>query len=222
MSDESHLGDDALRETVKLGVGAAFLSLVTWATLARKRIAECFTRGRRQRDALIAATNQALEKVAEATIKNTAELKGIRGELEDIGKTQRSISIEMRVFSTMAMIAFRESDVARWVTDKHGMCIEVNNKAVELFRLTREQMMGRGWTQRIRTDQIEVVSEAFDRAYRSNGHIHYKSTYTLDYDDGTCMTVVAEQSDVVRDEQGIYQMSGTIMPLVATAGRKAA
>jgi PAS domain S-box-containing protein len=113
----------------------------------------------------------------------------------------------------MAMIAFRESNTARWVTDKHGMCVDVNDRAIELFQLPRDKMLGRGWTQRIRTSQIPEVSAAFDNAYNSNGHIHYKARYVLDYDDGSSVTVVAEQSDIVRDDEGIYQMSGTVIPL---------
>ena len=213
MSDESHLGNDATREAVKLSVGAVFLALATWASIARKRISNYFTRNQRKSNELMAMLTDAFNKSTEASEKNTKELKGIRLELGDIGKTHRAMNIEVRVFSTMAMIAFRESDVARWVTDKHGMCIEVNERCAELFQLTPDQMRGRGWTQRIRTNQIEDVSEAFDRAYKSNGHIHYKSTYTLDYPDGTCLTVVAEQSDIVRDGDGIYQMSGTIIPI---------
>jgi PAS domain S-box-containing protein len=213
MSDENHIGNAAVREGVAYGVGLLLSGLVAWLAVARKRITNYLTRNQRKSNELMAMMTDAFNKSTEASERNTTELKGIRMELGDIGKTHRTMSIEMRVFSTMAMIAFRESDVARWVTDKHGMCIEVNAKCSELFRLTPEQMRGRGWTRRIRINQIEDVSEAFDRAYKSNGHIHYKSTYTLDYDDGTCLTVVAEQSDIVRDGDGIYQMSGTIIPI---------
>lgn len=206
MPNSHNVIDTITQESTKVIAGVSIASLLAVLVRTRKGIYEYFTRNRRKSDELIIGLTIAFTE-------NTKELKGIRTELGDIGKTQRNISIEMRVFSTMAMIAFRESQVARWVTDKHGMCIEVNEKCIELFRLPREKMLGRGWTQRIRTNQSEDVGLAFDRAYRSNGHIHYKSTYTLDYEDGTCLTVVAEQSDIVRDGDGIYQMSGTIIPI---------
>lgn len=213
MPDNHHILDTVAQESTKIIAGVSIASLLAALVRMRKAIHNYFTRNRRRNEELVAQMQEAFENLTVAFNKNTAQLEKIGTGVVELGKIQKDISIEMRVFSTMAMIAFRESEVARWVTDKHGMCIEVNEKCIELFRLPRERMMGRGWTQRIRTNQIEGVSEAFDRAYRSNGHIHYKSTYTLDYDDGTCLTVIAEQSDIVRDGEGIYQMSGTIIPI---------
>ena len=221
MSDENHIASAASDEVTR-GIVAAALSAAIAAVIAwRKSLWAWFTRHRRKTDGMMETLLLAFQRLTESFDKNTAELRGIRAELGDIGKTQRHINIEMRVFSAMAMIAFRESDTARWVTDKHGMCVDVNESAIELFQLPRDKMLGRGWTQRIRTSQIPEVSAAFDKAYKSNGHIHYKAKYVLDYDDGTSLTVVAEQSDIVRDDEGIYQMSGTIIPLPSHSDRAA-
>lgn len=222
MSDENHIASAASDEVTR-GIVAAALSTVIAAVIAwRKNLWAWWTRHRRKTDAMMETLLLAFNRLTESFDKNTAELRGIRAELGDIGRTQRHINIEMRVFSAMAMIAFRESDTARWVTDKHGMCVDVNEKAIALFQLPREKMLGRGWTQRIRTSQIPEVSAAFDKAYRSNGHIHYKASYILDYDDGTSLTVVAEQSDIVQDDEGIYQMSGTVIPLPSHSKLRAA
>lgn len=222
MSDENHIASAASDEVTR-GIVAAALSTVIAAGIAwRKNLWAWLTRHRRKTDGMMETLLLAFNRLTESFDKNTAELRGIRAELGDIGRTQRHINIEMRVFSAMAMIAFRESDTARWVTDKHGMCVDVNDSAIALFQLPREKMLGRGWTQRIRTSQIPEVSAAFDKAYRSNGHIHYKASYILDYDDGTSMTVVAEQSDIVRDDEGIYQMSGTVIPLPTHSKLRAA
>ena len=222
MSDENHIAsaasDEVTRGIVAAALSAVIAAVITW----RKNLWAWLTRHRRKTDGMMETLLLAFNRLTESFDKNTDELRGIRSELGDIGKTQRHINIEMRVFSAMAMIAFRESSTARWVTDKHGMCVDVNERAIELFQLPRDKMMGRGWTQRIRTSQIPDVSAAFDKAYASAGHIHYKDSYILDYDDGTSLTVVAEQSAIVRDDEGIYQMSGTIIPLPSHNGLRAA
>lgn len=192
MSDESNLGNDALREGVKLGVGAAFLALATWAGIARKRISAWWYR-----------STVAIETLTRETRRQTDQITHIAAAMDKAVALAISADRKGSVADVRTRILMRESSVPRWECDEHGHCVEVNDALCAMFGRPRDLMLGTRWTQAIAPGMAPQVMAAFHAAYAGVNDYEYAQSYSITHNNGAeLVNIIASSEEVLRDEHG--------------------
>jgi PAS domain S-box-containing protein len=192
MSDESHLGNDAMRETVKLGVGALFLALATWAGIARKRISAWWYR-----------STVAIETLTQETKRQTDQITHIAAAMDKAVALAVSADRKGSVADIRTRILMRESSVPRWECDENGHCVEVNDALCSMFGRPRDLMLGTRWTQAIAPGLAPQVMAAFHAAYAGVNDYEYVQPYAITRNNGAeLVNIIASSEEVLRDDHG--------------------
>ena len=192
MADQSHLGDDATREAVKLSVGALFLALATWATMARKSISKWWNR-----------STVAIEALTHETKRQTDQITHIASAMDKAVVLAVSADRKASVSDIRTRILMRESPVPRWECDEGGRCVEVNEALCSMFGRSRDMMLGTRWTQAIAPGFAPQVMAAFQAAYAGANDYEYVQPYAITRDGRSeLVNIIASSEEVLRDEHG--------------------
>ena len=192
MADQSHLGNDALREAVKLTVGALFLALATWAGLARKSISKWWNR-----------STVAIEALTHETKRQTDQITHIAAAMDKAVVMAVSADRKSNMSDIRTRILMRESPVPRWECDEHGHCVEVNDELCTMFGRPRDMMLGTRWTQAIAPGLAPQVMAAFQAAYAGVNDYEYVQPYAITRNNGEeLVNIIASSEEVLRDEHG--------------------
>lgn len=192
MSDESHIGSDAMHETVKLIVGAVFLALATWAGVARKRIAAWWYR-----------STVAIEALTKETKLQTDQITHIAAAMDRAVALAVSANMKGSISDIRTRILMRESPVPRWECDEMGHCVEVNDALCSMFGRPRDLMLGTRWTQAIAPGMAPQVMAAFRAAYEGVNDYEYTQPYAITRNNGAeLVNIIASSEEVLRDEHG--------------------
>jgi len=175
MSDESHLSNDATREAVKLSVGAVFLALVTWAGIARKRIAKRWNAGKIERAESVAAMQSIADSLK--TLANDFREKSAKDDqiIETIRDGFRALLDSHRVNARMAELALESSPTPMWRCNSHGEAEWVNLACAAYFGMPAADMLGNGWQAKIHPEHREKVRRALERT------VMHKEPYNVEY-----------------------------------------
>jgi len=192
MADQSHLGDDATREAVKLGVGALFLALATWATMARKSISAWWHR-----------STVAIEALTHETKRQTDQITHIAAAMDKAVALAVSAERKSSVSDIRTRILMQESPVPRWECDEDGRCVEVNEALCSMFGRPRDLMLGTRWTQAIAPGFAPQVMAAFHAAYAGANDYEYVQPYAITRNNSSeLINIIASSEEVLRDEHG--------------------
>jgi PAS domain S-box-containing protein len=192
MADQSHLGDDATREAVKLSVGALFLALATWAGLARKSISKWWNR-----------STVAIEALTHETKRQTDQITHIAAAMDKAVALAVSADRKSSVSDIRTRILMQESPVPRWECDEGGRCVEVNEALCSMFGRSRDMMLGTRWTQAIAPGFAPQVMAAFQAAYAGANDYEYVQPYAITRDGRSeLVNIIASSEEVLRDEHG--------------------
>jgi len=192
MADQSHLGDDATREAVKLGVGALFLALATWATMARKSISAWWHR-----------STVAIEALTHETKRQTDQITHIAAAMDKAVALAVSADRKSSVSDIRTRILMQESPVPRWECDEDGRCVEVNEALCSMFGRPRDLMLGTRWTQAIAPGFAPQVMAAFHAAYAGANDYEYVQPYAITRNNSSeLINIIASSEEVLRDEHG--------------------
>lgn len=192
MADQSHLGDDATREAVKLGVGALFLALATWATMARKSISAWWHR-----------STVAIEALTHETKRQTDQITHIAAAMDKAVALAVSADRKSSVSDIRTRILMQESPVPRWECDEDGRCVEVNEALCSMFGRPRDLMLGTRWTQAIAPGFAPQVMAAFHAAYAGANDYEYVQPYAITRNNSLeLINIIASSEEVLRDEHG--------------------
>jgi len=192
MADQSHLGDDATREAVKLGVGALFLALATWATMARKSISRWWHR-----------STVAIEALTHETKRQTDQITHIAAAMDKAVALAVSADRKSSVSDIRTKLLMQESPVPRWECDEDGRCVEVNEALCSMFGRPRDLMLGTRWTQAIAPGFAPQVMAAFHAAYAGANDYEYVQPYAIARNNSSeLINIIASSEEVLRDEHG--------------------
>jgi PAS domain S-box-containing protein len=192
MSDESHLGDDATREAVKLGVGALFLALAAWVGLARKSISAWWHR-----------STIAIETLTQETKRQTDQITHIAAAMDRAVVLSVSADRKSSVSDIRTKLLMQESPVPRWECDEDGRCVEVNDALCSMFGRPRDLMLGKRWTQAIAPGFAPQVMAAFHAAYAGANDYEYVQPYAITRNNSSeLVNIIASSEEVLRDEHG--------------------
>ena len=192
MADQSHLGDDATREAVKLSVGALFLALATWATMARKSILAWWHR-----------STVAIEALTHETKRQTDQITHIAAAMDKAVALAVSADRKSSVSDIRTKLLMQESPVPRWECDEAGHCVEVNDALCTMFGRPRDMMLGTRWTQSIVPGLAPQVMAAFQAAYAGVNDYEYVQPYAITRNNGAeLVNIIASSEEVLRDESG--------------------
>jgi PAS domain-containing protein len=158
-------------------------------------------------DALFALVQHSTKSYDE----NTAEIRGIRAELQAINVNFRATHEQSLIAAEIARIALNEDRIARWECDAKGNCVNMNRAGLVLFNLTHEEAMGIGWTRRIYDDkQRREVMQEFRAAYADPDNTIYSRTYAIK-PHNALVNVVAKAVSVLKNADGhVLRMFGTV------------
>jgi PAS domain S-box-containing protein len=192
MADQSHLGDDATREAVKLGVGALFLALATWVGLARKSISAWWHR-----------STIAIETLTQETKRQTDQITHIAAAMDRAVVLSVSADRKSSVSDIRTRLLMQESPVPRWECDEDGRCVEVNEALCSMFGRPRDLMLGKRWTQAIAPGFAPQVMAAFHAAYAGANDYEYVQPYAITRNNSAeLVNIIASSEEVLRDEHG--------------------
>ena len=192
MADQSHLGDDATREAVKLSVGALFLALATWATMARKSISRWWHR-----------STVAIEALTHETKRQTDQITHIAAAMDKAVALAVSADRKSSVSDIRTRLLMQESLVPRWECDEDGRCVEVNDALCSMFGRSRDMMLGTRWTQAIAPGFAPQVMAAFQAAYAGANDYEYVQPYAITRNNSSeLINIIASSEEVLRDEHG--------------------
>jgi len=192
MADQSHLGDDATREAVKLGVGALFLALATWVGLARKSISAWWHR-----------STIAIETLTQETKRQTDQRPQIAAAMDRAVVLSVSADRKSSVSDIRTRLLMQESPVPRWECDEDGRCVEVNDALCSMFGRPRDLMLGTRWTQAIAPGFAPQVMAAFHAAYAGANDYEYVQPYAITRNNSSeLINIIASSEEVLRDEHG--------------------
>jgi PAS domain S-box-containing protein len=192
MADQSHLGDDATREAVKLGVGALFLALATWVGLARKSISAWWHR-----------STIAIETLTQETKRQTDQITHIAAAMDRAVVLSVSADRKSSVSDIRTKLLMQESLVPRWECDEDGRCVEVNDALCSMFGRPRDLMLGTRWTQAIAPGFAPQVMAAFHAAYAGANDYEYVQPYAITRNNSSeLINIIASSEEVLRDEHG--------------------
>tara|TARA_R110000868_G_scaffold45398_1_gene150632 strand:+ start:128 stop:766 length:639 start_codon:yes stop_codon:yes gene_type:complete len=192
MADQSHLGDDATREAVKLSVGALFLALATWAGLARKSISAWWNR-----------STVAIEALTHETKRQTDQITHIAAAMDKAVVLAVSADRKSSVSDIRTRILMQESPVPRWECDEGGRCVEVNEALCSMFGRSRDMMLGTRWTQAIAPGFAPQVMAAFQAAYAGANDYEYVQPYAITRNGrAELINIIASSEEVLRDKHG--------------------
>jgi PAS domain S-box-containing protein len=192
MADQSHLGDDATREAVKLSVGALFLALATWVGLARKSISAWWHR-----------STIAIETLTQETKRQTDQITHIAAAMDRAVVLSVSADRKSSVSDIRTKLLMQESPVPRWECDEDGRCVEVNEALCSMFGRPRDMMLGTRWTQAIAPGFAPQVMAAFHAAYAGANDYEYVQPYAITRNNSSeLINIIASSEEVLRDEHG--------------------
>jgi PAS domain S-box-containing protein len=91
-------------------------------------------------------------------------LTTLKGLVTDV----KTIKKEVQVLQMMQESTFDMSTTALFICDEKGMCIEVNDALLTIFKTTADQMYGYGWLTFIHEKDIDRVKATWEMAVTSN------------------------------------------------------
>lgn len=121
-----------------------------------------------------------------AAIKGAIKLYSVkRAQINELLELPAKLKTEISTIITrlngleqMGAITRSALDVASWECDPSGYCVEASPALCEIFGLTREEMLGRGWLEAIeRSNEREAAWNEWARSVSS--HIPYRHDYNI-------------------------------------------
>ena len=91
-------------------------------------------------------------------------LNTLKGLVTDV----KSIKKDVQILQMMQESTFDMSTTALFICDEKGMCIEVNDALLTIFKTSSDQMYGYGWLTFIHEKDIDRVKSTWEMAVTSN------------------------------------------------------
>ena len=91
-------------------------------------------------------------------------LNTLKGLVTDV----KSIKKDVQILQMMQESTFDMSTTALFICDEKGMCIEVNDALLTIFKTSADQMYGYGWLTFIHEKDIDRVKATWEMAVTSN------------------------------------------------------
>jgi PAS domain S-box-containing protein len=216
MPDQSHISDDATREAVKLGVGAVFLALATWAGIARKRILKWCNAGKIERAESVAAMRSIADSLQ--TLATDFREKSAKDDqiITTIRDGFRALLDGHRVNARMAELALESSPTAMWRCNPQGEAEWVNLACANYFGLPVRDMLGSGWQARVHPDHRGKVREALDRTIMY--HEPYNVGYAVRTGTGWKNSFASGKPILSEDGKTLLGILGIVEPVDVTTG----
>lgn len=88
--------------------------------------------------------------------------------LKDLVFDVKSIKKDIQILQMMQESTFDMSGTALFICDDKGLCIEVNDALLTIFKTTADEMYGYGWLTFIHKNDIDRVKKTWEMAVNSN------------------------------------------------------
>ena len=113
----------------------------------------------------------------------------------------KTIKKDVQILQMMQESSFDMSSTALFICDEKGLCIEVNDALLSIFKTTAEEMYGYGWLTFIHKSDMDRVKSSWEMAVNTNinkitdhyrvidkntgkvvNECHYKAIFRYDYE----------------------------------------